>query len=118
MKDLPTFDADSAVVIFHFLNINHQDTILTELKGILEQAKILETHSDIDFEYGATDLPQLGLRLAIPKIPGQDTQQFKKWPYRMQFRHKCLHIECSTVSVKMVQTLVKVAKQRNMFQPL
>ena len=71
------------MAIYHLLNSAHQPTIISELKGILEQVKDSESDDDEFYRWGGHDIPELGIRLNVPKIPGQDTSAFKNWPHKM-----------------------------------
>jgi hypothetical protein len=104
-------------VIYHILNTNHHGTIIAELTAILKEARDYEARTEMFYGDALRDIPRMGLRLNVPKIPGQDTTQFSKWPHRLQFRRKCLHIECDEGDADLIKHLMDVAKRRDMFQP-
>ena len=70
------------------------------------------------YQWEGHDIPELGMRLNVPKIPGQDTSAFKGWPRRLQWYRKVLHVECDSDAVPMIQDLVAAAKQRGLFKPM
>ena len=80
LKSINSFKTETPVVLFHMLNTAHGPTIIAELKRILEDARDRESELDPDYEWKDHEIPQIGLRLNVPKIPGQDTSVFQGWP--------------------------------------
>ena len=118
LKAIKSFQTETPIALYHLLNSGHQATILTELKGILEEARDREAELDMCYVWEGHDIPELGMRLNVPKIPGQDTTVFKNWPHRSQWYRKVLHVECDSNAVPMIQDLVAVAKRRGLFKPV
>ena len=118
LKAIKSFQTETPIALYHLLNTGHQDTILLELKGILEDARDREVEADMFYQWAGHDIPDLGMRLNVPKIPGQDTTAFKGWPRRLQWFRKVLHVECDSNAVPMIQDLVAAAKRRGMFKPV
>ena len=117
LKTINSFTTETPVAIYHMLNTAHGATILKELNDILTDAKDRETEKDMFYKWGLEDIPQLALRLNVPKFPGQDTSVFQGWPKRMQWYRKVLHIECDVGKSEMLRDLVELAKSRNLFKP-
>ncbi len=78
------------MTIFHLQNNNNNDTILAELKLILQEVKDIEEKEDEEgsMTYILHDIPTLNIRKFIPKIPGQDTKPFKGWSGRQHDNRK------------------------------
>ena len=114
MKDIASFGTETPLVIYHMLAVGHQQTLINELTKILEKARD-DTAMDVmedDFEYADTPIPQFGLRLAVPKVPGQDTKLFEKWTNRQNFCRKALHIECDRKHSALLKILVGLGKRK------
>ena len=118
LKAINSFKTETPVAIYHMLNSAHHFTIIAELKGILEEAKDRETEVDMFYAWADHEIPELGLRLNVPKIPGQDTSVFQGWPRRMQWNRKVIHVECDCKASAMIQDLVAAAKRRGLFSPV
>ena len=61
------------------------------------------------------NIPEMGIRLSVTKIHGQDTKVFSGWPLFMQHHQKCLHLECAAEEVEFLQDLFKQAKEADLF---
>ena len=48
---------------------------------------------NLEEEYETRPIPSMTFRKNVPKLPGQDTQQFKNWPWKIQANQKVLHLE-------------------------
>ena len=118
LKAIALFKTETPVAIYHLLNSGHQRTITVELAQILTQARDAEEEVKSAYEWGGKDIPVFGLRLNVPKIPGQDTSVFYSWPKRIQWHRKTLHLECDVKDSKMMQDLVAVTKRRNLIFPV
>ena len=69
------------------------------------------------YKHTGHNIPEMGIRLSVPKIHGQDITVFSSWPSFMQHRQKCLHQEYAAEEVDFLQDLVKRAKEADMFTP-
>ena len=90
LKDIASFETKTAVTIFHLQNNNNNDTILAELKLILQEVKDIEEKEDEEgsMTYILHDIPTLNICKFISKIPGQDTKPFKGWSGRQHDNRK------------------------------
>ena len=50
----------------------------------------------------------------MPKVSGQDTSMYNDWHWRDANMRKAIHIECAEENVNHLQTLVEIAKRRNL----
>ena len=50
--------------------------------------------------------------MTFRKIPGQDTQQFNNWPWKVQANRKVLHLEVYKGETKFIEKLVEVVKEK------
>ena len=93
LKAIKSFKTETPIAIYHMLNSAHNSTIITELTNILREAKDRESEADPFYIWEDSEIPEMALRLNVPKIPGQDTSVFQGWPRRMQWYRKVLHVE-------------------------
>ena len=57
-------------------------------------------------------------RKNVPKLPGQDTQKFNNWPWKIQANWKVLHIEVDKGETKFIEKLIEVAKEKKYFEEM
>ena len=69
------------------------------------------------YKYTGRDIPEMGIRLSVPKIHVQDTTVFSGWLSCIQHRRKCLQLECAVEEVDFIQDLVKRDKEADLFTP-
>ena len=51
-------------------------------------------------------------RKNVPKLPGQGTQQFNIWTWKIQANRKVLHIEVDKGETRFIEKLIEVAKEK------
>jgi hypothetical protein len=56
----------------------------------------------------------MSTRILMLKVPGQDTSMYDDWHWRDSNKRKAIHIECTEEDVNHLQTLVEIAKRRNL----
>ena len=119
-KPLGAFSTCTPVVLYKLHNGGHKPTLMAELRGIFEKAMALvEGDEMMDyFEHTGKDIPQMGFRMNVPKIPGQDTSVFSGWSKSQQWRRKCIHVEVDKKDEKFIAFLVTAAKERNLIAPV
>jgi hypothetical protein len=61
-------------------------------------------------DFFGIDVPEFTLQVQMPKITGQNTQQFQGWTWRQQNLRKTLHIIAESDRCKYVQELFSYAK--------
>lgn len=83
------------------------DTIKAEIAQIFKEALQIQLanqgSSSISHLY---TLPQVGVRLNTPKLPGQDTSVFSGWSNKQQAKRKAFHFEVEASQMDLVQKLV------------
>ena len=72
----------------HMLNSGHHTTILSKIRTILIKAQDKADAEEWGYKDTGRDIPQMGIRLSVPKIYGQDTTFFSGWTSFMQHRQK------------------------------
>ena len=88
-------------------------TIIRELTTILGKARDAATKDDnLEEKYETRPIPTMTFRKNVPKLPGQDTQQFKNWPWKIQANRKVLHLEVDKGETKFIERLIEVAKEK------
>ena len=74
-KNLGCFKTCTLVIFFHVLNTASKSTMIAETRDILHLAKEI---ADVDgmsdaYVYLNREIPEISIRVSVPKIPGQDT---------------------------------------------
>lgn len=66
LKEIASFSTKTAFTLFHAQNNNSYNTVLTEIKKILEEAREVVTVEPIDayYEYTYRDIPQIERSIA------------------------------------------------------
>ena len=118
LRKLDAFKTNTPIVLYHMLNSIHQPTFIYELTPILERAHDALLQDNEDYAWWNEKVPEFGMRINIPKIPGQNTSVFAGWPRHLQQKRKCIHVEVATTSRKMIQEIVAKAKEMNLFAPV
>ena len=116
LKDLRTHDVRSALVLYHMDTGGHQPSIIAECTEMLKMARDEEDLNNMDFEWGSAPIPDMAMRLMVPKAPGQDTRKMEKMPSKMKHARKALHIDVAAQHVKLVQALMRIAKDRRIVE--
>ena len=57
-------------------------------------------------------------RKKVPKLPGQDTQQFNNWTWKIQANRKVLHLKVDKRETKFIEKLIEVAKENKYFEEM
>ena len=65
------------VAFYKLLNNIHQPTFLAELTIILDQAKRMLETEDLDKEWDEVLIPEMAVRVSMPRIPGLNTSMFE-----------------------------------------
>ena len=116
-KKILSFKIVKPVVMYHMLNSGHHATILSKILPIIIETQYKADAEEWGYKDTGRDIPEMGIRLSVQKIHGQDTTVFISWPSFMQHRRKCLHLECAMEEVDFLQDLVKRAKEADIFTP-
>ena len=79
-KNISSFKTVTLVVMYHMLKSGHHATILSDIRPIL-----IDTGDNVDAEeWGYKDtgrgIPEMVIRLSVPKIQRQDITVFSGWP--------------------------------------
>ena len=112
-----SFKTMTPVVMYHMLNSGHHTTILSYIRPILIEARDKADAEEWGYKDTGRDIPEMGIRLSVPKIHRQDTTVFRGCPSFMQHRRNCLHLEFAMEEVDFLQHLVKRAKEAYLFTP-
>ena len=84
-------------------------TLTKELTSILTLAPNIGEKKGIENVFMGI-VPQSTWRKNVPRIPGQDTLQFKGWEQCLQYNRKVMHIEYNKGHSKIIYDLVEIAK--------
>ena len=114
LKELGCFNTETALVLYFMHNECNEQSTVRELSRILERARNEEKEHDKEFSFANNDIPLMSTRILMPKVPGQDTSMYDDWHWRDSNKRKAIHIECVEEDVNHLQTLVEIAKRRNL----
>lgn len=101
VKEISSFNTNTAFCLYHVRNDGTKQTIEEEVKKMLDVAQSYAIQKDVGFEYRLEDIPDIGTRVAIPKVDGMDTRQFQGWNGRQQALQKVIHVEVDSEHVAM-----------------
>ena len=89
------------------------------MNTILGKARDAAKEDDnLEEEYETLPIPPTTFRKNIPKLPGQDTQQFNNWPWKIQTNRKVLHLEVDKRETKLIEKLIEVTKEKKYFEEM
>lgn len=109
VKQIASFFTKPAVTLFHMRSNASFTTLVPELRRMLEETRDKALEEVEDF-YGVGDIPEFTLTVQMPKITGQNTQQFSKWNWRQNNLRKMLHVITEAERVQYMQELFTYAK--------
>ena len=110
IKDLPSFLSETPFALYKIYNQGNWPSIIRELTTIIAMARYASTKDDnLEEEYETRPIPSMTFRKNVPKLPGQDTQQFTNWPWKIQANRKVLHLEVDKGETKFIEKLIEVA---------
>ena len=110
VKQIASFFTKTAVTLYHVRNNANSSTLLPELRCMLEATRDKALEEVEDF-FGVEEVPEFMLNMQMPKITGQNTQQFTNWNWRQQNLRKTLHVTTESNKVKYMQELFTYAKE-------
>jgi len=91
VKEIASFAMRVAVSLYHVRNNPNHSVFIPELKQMLEEERDRAMQDTDDF-FNTADPPEFTLSMQVPKITGQNTQQFQGWNWRQQNWRKTLHV--------------------------
>ena len=103
------------VIFFHVLNTASKITMIAETRDILHLAKEI---ADVDgmsdaYVYLNREIPEISIRVSVPKIPGQDTAIYQGWNNKRQWYRKYVHLEVAEENKEIVEDLCEITKTLN-----
>ena len=104
-KMISFFNKVTPVLMYHMLDLGHNATILSEIHPSIIEARYKVDAEEWGYKDTGHDIPEMGIRLRVPKIHGHDTTVFIGWTSFMQHRRKCLHLECAVEKLKLCSIL-------------
>ena len=114
LKDFPTFDTDFGFMALKMSTRISFDTIKAEMSQIFTEAMqiLLANQGSASIAHLYT-IPQVGVRLNTPKLPGQDTSVFSGWSNKQQAKRKAFNFEVEASQLDMVHKLITLSKQHD-----
>ena len=112
IKDLPYLLLETPFALYKIYNQGYWSSIIRELTTILGKARDASRKDEnLEEEYEARHIPPMTFSYKnVPELPGQDTSQFKNWPWKIQVNRKVLHIEVDKGETKFIEELIEVVK--------
>jgi hypothetical protein len=108
VKQISSFSTKPAVTLYHVRSNANFSTLVPELRRMLAETRDKAMEEVEDF-FGV-DVPEFTLQVQMPKITGQNTQQFQGWTWRQQNLRKTIHVIAESDRVKYMQELFSYAK--------
>lgn len=108
VKEIAAFSTKSAATFYNLRSDANQDGLKAEIKRMFQDA-VRVGMEEVEGFYGR-GVPEFALKLATPKIEGQNTQVFKDWNWRQQNLRKTLHVDVEGTDVPYMHELIKIAK--------
>ena len=71
---------------------------------------------DMDYPYPGKEIPEMTVRVAMPKIMGFKTEMFGGWPNHMLAKRKVIHVECGEEDGGMVKMLTNKVKEMGLIK--
>ena len=109
--------SEKLFALYKIYNQGHWPSIIRELTTILGKARDTATKDkNFEEEYESRPIPRMTFRKNVPKLLGQDTQQFNNWPRKIQANWKVLRLELDKGETKFIEKLIEVAKENKYFE--
>lgn len=108
VKEIAAFATKSAATFYNVRSDANQDRLIEELKRFFEDT--VEFGKEYVDDFYSRGVPEFALKLATPRIEGQNTQVFKNWTWKQQNLRKTLHIEVEATDVPYMHELIRIAK--------
>ena len=112
VKEIAAFATKSAATFYNVRSDANQDRLIEELKRLFEDT--VEFGKDYVDDFYSRGVPEFALKLATPRIEGQNTQVFKNWTWKQQNLRKTIHIEVEATDVPYMHELINIAKDGGM----
>ena len=117
LKAFTTFDTELAVVAINVFTRVNYDTLTAEFVQMLEEGQqVVEDAQDFGWDLALKEMPRVGVRCNMPKIPGQDTTIFSNWSTRQNAKRKMIHFEVESRHVKWLHEVVDAIKQSGILE--
>jgi hypothetical protein len=119
IKELQSFKSEMVLSLSNICTAVPKKFILDKFITILAQAQSF-AHQEVDFtefnwdvEDLPTDstLPAMVICLQNPKLPGQDTSNYRKLSWRVQANRKVYHVECDRRYAANIKQLTRTLPQ-------
>ena len=117
VKDLQAQESKVVMALYFVYTGTPYHIILKTLKNILRDATNIKERERMmiedDFDYNPPPIPEISIRLQVPRLKGVDTSNFDKLPYHVRENRKVLHIETDPENEALLKEIVQFAKERN-----
>ena len=108
VKEIAAFSTKSAAT-FYFMNSGaNLGRVKEEVKRIIVDA--IQIGIDQVDEFYSRGVPDFALKLATPRIEGQNTQVFRDWSWSKQNMRKTIHVDVETANVPYMHDIIRIAK--------
>ena len=122
VKELQSQESKVVMALYFVYTGTPYHIILKTLKMILSEATSIKEHERMalegEFESDTPAIPDISIRLQIPRLKGVDTSSYDKLPYHVRENRKVLHIETDPENEALLKELIQFAKERNVLSLL
>ena len=119
VNELGSFTTVTPGVFYRLWNNSNQKDLSAELATMMQTVYDEEESQDkLPDEFTFSTVPKTTWRRNVPKLPGQDTQQFDKWKYKQQQYRRTLHVECDKKDAPLVHYLCEGAKRMGLMEQM
>lgn len=110
VKQLSSFSKRPAMMLYHVRNNSIFSTLAPELKRMMEETRD-KAMEEVEEFFGVGEVPEFTLNVQMPKISGQNTQQFQGWSWGQQNWCKTIHVVAESDKIQYMQELFSYAKE-------
>ncbi len=116
IKPLQCYNSNTPWMVMDLYNYGKQATLTYELQAVLEKARdLLKANQRLPDEFSSKDIPSTTWRRNVPKLRGQETQQFQDYSDELQQCRKVLHVEVDVLEGDMLNVLMEAGKEFGLF---
>jgi len=115
-KKLQVGNLESAAMMLYVHTDQAQEAITSDFKESFREARELaEMTGDLLLEFIGAEVPAIGIRYLVPRIPGANTQSKGSYTNEMKRAQKVIHIECDVKERPLFKFLLGYGKEKGCF---
>lgn len=115
-KKLQVGTLESVALMLYVHTDQAQEAIVNDFKESCREARDLAAMTgDLPPEFITADVPAIGIRFLVPRIPGANTQAKGSYTNEMKRAQKAIHIECDVKERPLFKFLLSYGKEKGCF---